>query len=147
MPCTFDSMNIQKLKHLLIKSVPLLFMGMAAIYILDAVGLLELNRQANYFVLCTSLSLFFLAGILSLRQKIKNLPIKDESKIVHLKRRMKRFTTFMVIVAVLITVQSIFVNHTSIWFIVAIMPVWLLCYWINTLTVFLTAWGQSNGYD
>jgi hypothetical protein len=147
MPCTSDFMNIQKLKHLLIKAVPLFFMGMAAVYILDADGLLELNRQANYFVLCTSLSLFFLAGILSLRQKIAKLPIKDKSKIVHLKRRMKRFTGFMVIVAVLITVQSIFVNQTSIWFIVAMMPVWLLCYWINTLTVFLTAWGQSNGYD
>ena len=147
MPCTSDFMNIQKLKHLLIKAVPLFFMGMAAVYILDADGLLELNRQANYFVLCASLSLFFLAGILSLRQKIAKLPIKDKSKIVHLKRRMKRFTGFMVIVAVLITVQSIFVNQTSIWFIVAMMPVWLLCYWINTLTVFLTAWGQSNGYD
>ncbi len=147
MPCIFDFMNIQKLKHLLIKAVPLLFMGMAAIYILNAGDLLKLNRQANYFVLCASLSLFVLAGILSLRQKIAKLPIKDESKIVHLKRRMKRFTGFMVIVALVIIVQSIFVNHTSIWFIVAMMPVWLLCYWINTLTVFLTAWGQSNGYD
>ena len=140
-------MNIQKLKHLSTGMVPLLFIGMAAVYILDADGLLELNRQANYFVLCTSLSLFFLTGILSLHQKITKLRIKDESKIAHLKRRMKRFNGFMVIVALIIIVQSIFVNHTSIWFIVAMMPVWLLCYWINTLSVFLTAWGQSNGYD
>lgn len=140
-------MNIQKLKHILTGMVPLLFMVMAAIYILDADGLFHLNRQANYFVLCASLSLFFLAGILSLRQKISKLPIKDESKIAHLKRRMKRFSWFMIIVAVVIIGQSIFINHTAIWFVVAIMPVWLLCYWINTLTVFFTVWGQANGLD
>ena len=140
-------MNIQKLKHLSTGMVPLLFIGMAAIYILDAGGLLELNRQTNYFVLCVSLSLFFLAGILSLRKKIAVLPIKDESKIAHLKRRMKRFSWFMVIVAVVIIGQSIFINHTAIWFVVAIMPVWLLCYWLNTLALFFTVWGQSNGYD
>ena len=140
-------MNIQKLKHLLIKAVPLLFIGMAAIYVLDASGLLELNRQTNYFVLCVSLSLFFLAGILSLRKKIAVLPIKDESKIAHLRRRMKWFSRFMVGLAVVIVGLSIFVNHTAIWFIVAMMPVWLLCYWLNTLALFFTVWGQSNGYD
>ena len=71
-------MNIQKLKQLSTEMVPLLFIGMAAIYILDAGGLLKINRQANYFVLCVSLSLFFFVGILSLRQKIAKLPIKDE---------------------------------------------------------------------
>lgn len=140
-------MNIQKLKHLLINAVPLLFMGMAAIYILNAGDLLKLNRQANYFVLCASLSLFFLAGILSLRQKIAKIPTKDESKIAQLKRRMKWVNWFMVGLAVVIVGQTIFVNHTAIWFIITMMPIWVMCYWLNTLALFLTIWGQANGYD